>query len=110
METRLNPAQTSERSKDSTRQLRGKRAQNDGHVVFGNWLAAACGFRIFLPMFVIATAQLVPMSDGFHWIETTPAILAFGVATGLEIGAYYFPWLDNLLDLFATPAAVAAGV
>ena len=50
------------------------------------------------------------MSDGFHWIETTPAILAFGVATGLEIGAYYFPWLDNLLDLFATPAAVAAGV
>jgi hypothetical protein len=30
-------------------------------------------------------------------------------ATILEIAAYYIPWLDNLLDSIATPAAVVAG-
>ena len=79
----------------------------------GIGLAAACGFRVFVPMFVIGLAaktNLIPISDGFHWIESTPAIVAFGIATTLEIGAYYFPWLDNLLDLFAMPAAFAAGI
>jgi len=28
----------------------------------------------------------------------------------LEIVAYYVPWLDNLLDTVATPAAVVAGI
>ena len=32
------------------------------------------------------------------------------MATLLEIGAYYIPWLDNLLDSVASPAAVVAGV
>ena len=27
----------------------------------------------------------------------------------LEIGAYYVPWIDNLLDSVSTPAAVVAG-
>lgn len=31
-------------------------------------------------------------------------------ATLLEVGAYYVPWLDNLLDTIATPAAITAGV
>ena len=37
-------------------------------------------------------------------------MLAFATATVLEVGAYYVPWLDNLLDTIATPAAVTAGV
>jgi hypothetical protein len=32
------------------------------------------------------------------------------VATVLEIGAYYIPWLDNLLDTISTPTAIIAGV
>ena len=36
-------------------------------------------------------------------------LAAFGLATAVEIGGYYFPWLDNLLDSVATPAAVVAG-
>jgi Domain of unknown function (DUF4126) len=32
------------------------------------------------------------------------------VATVLEILAYYVPWIDNMLDLIAGPAAVIAGV
>jgi hypothetical protein len=27
----------------------------------------------------------------------------------IEIAAYYIPWLDNMLDTIATPAAVVAG-
>ncbi|MGB5295238.1 MAG: DUF4126 domain-containing protein, partial [Thermoanaerobaculia bacterium] len=41
---------------------------------------------------------------------SSEAMIAFGAATVLEIVAYYFPWLDNLLDTVATPAAVVAGM
>lgn len=76
-------------------------------------LAAACGFRIFLPLLALgiaARAELVPLAGGFEWLATTPALAAFAVATALETAAYYIPWLDHLLDLAATPAAVGAGV
>ena len=78
----------------------------------GLGLAAACGFRIFLPLFALglaARAEWVPLAGGFGWLATTPALGAFAVATALEIGAYYVPWLDNLLDVAAGPAAIAAG-
>jgi hypothetical protein len=32
------------------------------------------------------------------------------IAVVLEIGSYLIPWLDNLLDVVATPTAVLAGV
>lgn len=79
----------------------------------GLGLASACGFRVFVPMLVIGLAgrgDYLTLSDGFGWLESWPAIGAFAVATALEIGAYYFPWLDNLLDSISTPAAVVAGV
>ncbi len=39
-----------------------------------------------------------------------PAVCAaLGFATICEIAAYYVPWIDNLLDTIATPAAVVAG-
>jgi hypothetical protein len=82
-------------------------------VLIGVGLAAACGFRIFVPLLVMsiaATAGHLQLSEGFAWIGTWPALVAFAVATGLEIAAYYIPWLDNLLDTVATPAAVVAGV
>ena len=82
-------------------------------VMLGIGLAAACGFRIFVPLLVMsiaATAGHLQLSEGFAWIGTWPALIAFAVATGLEIAAYYIPWLDNLLDTVATPAAVVAGV
>jgi hypothetical protein len=37
------------------------------------------------------------------------ALVVFAVATGIEIAAYYIPWVDNLLDTIATPMAIAAG-
>lgn len=81
-------------------------------VLIGLGLAAACGFRIFVPFLVVSIASAsghLDLAPGFEWIGTTPALIAFAVATALEIAAYYIPWLDNLLDTIATPAAVVAG-
>ncbi len=35
--------------------------------------------------------------------------MAFATATILEVAAYYIPWVDNLMDSIAAPAAVVAG-
>jgi len=81
-------------------------------IFLGIGLSAACGFRVFVPMLFMSVASLsghLALAPGFQWIGTYPALLAFGVATGLEIGGYYIPWLDHLLDTMATPAAIVAG-
>lgn len=81
-------------------------------LMMGIGLSAACGFRVFVPMLVVSLAArggYLELASGFEWIATTPALATFSVATVLEIGAYYVPWLDNLLDTVASPAAVVAG-
>lgn len=82
-------------------------------ILIGLGLAAACGFRVFVPLLVAGLAARfggLPVVDGFAWIGSTPALVAFAVATGAEIVGYYVPWVDNLLDALAAPTAVAAGV
>jgi len=82
-------------------------------VLMGVGLAAACGFRVFLPLLVLSIAAKtghVPLAADFTWIAGTPALVALATATVLEILAYYVPWLDHILDAIATPAAIFAGV
>jgi hypothetical protein len=82
-------------------------------IALGLGLSAACGFRIFVPLLALGAAEAsghLTLSPGFDWIGSAPALVAFGVATAAEITAYYVPWLDNLLDSIATPAAVVAGI
>ena len=82
-------------------------------ILTGVGLAAACGFRVFVPLFVLslgARSGAMNLSDGFQWLGSDLALLALGVATALEIGAYYIPVVDNLLDTLATPAAIVAGI
>jgi hypothetical protein len=79
----------------------------------GIGLSAACGFRVFVPLLVMSLASHtghLTLSPGFEWIGTAPALVAFALATCLEIAGYYVPWVDNLLDSIATPAAVVAGI
>jgi hypothetical protein len=81
-------------------------------ILLGIGLSAACGFRVFVPMLGISIASLsghLTLAPGFEWIGSPVALVAFGLATVLEIAAYYIPWLDNLMDSIATPAAVIAG-
>ncbi|HEY1170516.1 MAG TPA: DUF4126 domain-containing protein [Verrucomicrobiae bacterium] len=81
-------------------------------ICLGIGLSAACGFRVFIPMLVVsiaANAGHLTLAKGFEWLASDAAVMAFGLATVLEIAAYYIPWLDNLLDSIASPAAVIAG-
>jgi hypothetical protein len=81
-------------------------------LVVGIGLAAACGFRVFVPLLVMSAAAhsgYLDLSAGFQWIGSLPALVAFATATVLEIAAYYIPWVDNLLDTISGPAAVVAG-
>lgn len=81
-------------------------------VCIGLGLSAACGFRVFVPLLVTsiaAHAGHLSLAPSFAWIGSAPAMTAFGIATALEIGGYYIPWVDNLLDTVATPAAIVAG-
>ncbi len=81
-------------------------------ICLGLGLSAACGFRVFVPLLVVnlaARAGWLSLAGELSWMGETPALVAFGVATVLEVSAYFIPWLDNLLDSVATPAAVVAG-
>jgi len=83
------------------------------YVLLGIGLAAACGFRVFVPFLAISIAALtgqLNLAPDFTWLGSWPALIVFGVATVFEIVAYYVPWLDHVLDIGATPAAVIAGI
>ncbi|MFN3852049.1 MAG: DUF4126 domain-containing protein [Spirosomataceae bacterium] len=75
-------------------------------------LSASSGFRVFVPMLVANLAskyELLHLSQGFEWLESPIATLIFGVATVVEIGAYYIPFIDNLLATLAVPSSFVAG-
>jgi len=68
---------------------------------------------VFVPLLIMSIASSsgnLTLSPEFAWIGTVPALIIFAVATLIEIAGYLIPWLDNLLDTIATPAAVVAGV
>lgn len=84
-------------------------------IPIGLGLAAATGFRIFVPLLAVSIgmqAGAVPMDvvgESFAWVGSPLATIIFGAASLIEVGGYYIPWVDNLLDTVATPAAVIAG-
>jgi hypothetical protein len=81
-------------------------------VALGIGLAAATGFRVFLPMLVVSAAAYgshLPVGASFTWLATPAALIMLSIAAVVEILGYYIPGLDNLLDTIATPAAFVAG-
>lgn len=81
-------------------------------IAIGIGLAAACGFRVFVPLLILNLAVLsgqINLPAGFAWIGSISATVAFATATVVEILGYYIPWFDHALDTVATPAAVVAG-
>ena len=50
----------------------------------GIGLAAASGFRVFLPMFAVSLASYmgwIPMGDNFEWLSGLPTLITTGAAT-----------------------------
>ena len=84
-------------------------------LCMGLGLAAASGFRVFLPPFLLSIAVRADavdvnlMDTPFEYFDSNVAVILLGVATVAEFAAYYVPWVDNLLDSIASPAAVVAG-
>ena len=61
-------------------------------IVLGIALAAATGFRIFLPMLIISVAAYtghLPLASNFAWLGTPAALIMLSVAAVAEILAYY---------------------
>lgn len=81
-------------------------------VLLGISLSVAAGFRVFVPLLVLSGASVMAhlnLPTDFDWLETPQALVVFAIACTLEIMGYYVPWLDHLLDIVSTPAAIIAG-
>tara|TARA_R110002051_G_scaffold293534_1_gene358576 strand:+ start:1415 stop:1981 length:567 start_codon:yes stop_codon:yes gene_type:complete len=81
-------------------------------IFLGVGLAASVGFRVFLPLFALSLASyfnLWELNQSWQWIGSLTAVITLGVATIVEIFAYFIPWVDNVLDSFAVPLAAIAG-
>ncbi len=78
----------------------------------GVGLAAATGFRIFLPLFTVSLASYMgwlPVNEHFEWLSGLPTLIATGIAMVIEIAAYYIPFVDHLLDTLSIPLSTIAG-
>ncbi|WP_310992031.1 DUF4126 domain-containing protein [Aequorivita marina] len=81
-------------------------------IFLGIGLAAAVGFRVFLPLLVLSLAgfyEVIPLNESWQWVGSLTAVITMGVATAIETFGYYIPWLDNVLDTIALPLATLAG-
>lgn len=81
-------------------------------ICLGIGLSASVGFRVFVPLFALSLAahfDYWQLNDAWQWIGSTAALITLGVATIVEILAYFFPYVDNLLDTIAVPLAGIAG-
>ena len=81
-------------------------------IFLGVGLAASAGFRVFLPLFALSLAayfNVWDLNDNWEWIGSLAAVLTLGVATIVEIFAYFIPWVDNALDTISLPLAAIAG-
>ena len=81
-------------------------------IALGIGLAAAVGFRVFLPLLVAAVAAYtghLHLDAHFAWLGSLTAITMLGVAAVVEVAAYYIPAVDNLLDTVTAPLALVAG-
>ncbi len=87
-------------------------------IMMGVALSATCGFRVFVPLLAVSIGTraqdangqpLIELAGGFDWLSSDIALMVFVVATLFEIGGYYIPWIDNLLDTIASPASIVAG-
>jgi len=79
-------------------------------LCLGIALSAASGFRIFIPPLAMSLAANFGdynLSPQFEWLGTTPALMALGLATVVELLAYYIPVVDNVLDSIELPTAIA---
>lgn len=80
----------------------------------GLGLAAACGFRAFLPLLMLSAAvhfDLLGMqlNESFAWLGSTGALIALSIAAAAELLADLIPLVDNALSLAGNVTGPIAG-
>ena len=81
-------------------------------MALGIGLAAAAGFRVFVPLFALSLASYFnvwPLNEQWQWLASPFALMILAAACIAEALAYLIPWFDNLLDTLAVPLAGVAG-
>ncbi len=81
-------------------------------IFIGIGLAAATGFRVFLPLLVLSLAafyDIIPLNESWEWAGSITAVITLSAATIVETFGYYIPFVDNALDFIAIPLATVAG-
>ena len=81
-------------------------------MALGIGLAAAAGFRVFVPLFALSLASYFnvwPLNEQWQWLASPFALMILAAACIAEALAYLIPWFDNLLDTLAVPLAGLAG-
>ncbi len=83
-------------------------------ALLGVGLAAATGFRTFLPLLMLGLAarfQLfgIEISGAMSWLDSDPALIALALATVFELAADKIPFVDHVLSLIGTVARPVAG-
>jgi len=81
----------------------------------GLGLAASCGLRTFLPLFILSLAARfhgfgVDLNPALGWLGSTTALITLGLATLIEVAADKIPLLDHILALVGTVTRPMAGV
>lgn len=82
-------------------------------LCLGLGLSAACGFRIFVPPFAVSLAGMqgvIELSADWQWLANPITAIALGIATTIEVLAYFIPWVSNALDAVELIAAPIAGM
>jgi Domain of unknown function (DUF4126) len=82
-------------------------------VAAGIVLAACSGLRAFLPLLGVGLAGRFghwPLATSVQWMGSDPALIAFGVATLVEIVADKVPIVDHALDVIHTVLGPIAAV
>ena len=68
-------------------------------IALGIGLAAAAGFRMFVPLLaagIAARTGYLPLTDGFQWLGSTPALLMLGTAAAASRRSpITFPGVDH---------------
>lgn len=82
-------------------------------TLLGIGLSAACGLRVFFPLFLVSLLGYLgklSIGESFLWLAQLPAVITFGVASVVEIVAYFIPLIDNLLDAVTIPSSIVSGI
>lgn len=84
-------------------------------ALLGLGLAAASGFRTFLPLLMLSAAARfelfgIHLNESFAWVGSTAALVTLAIAAGAELTADLIPFVDNALSIVGNFIGPIAGV